>query len=158
MTGHPSLLAPPPPLANITQEAPLETPPPEHAALSKENATANLQAGLTSTSDSLADQPAEAQIADAQPTAIADNTEVPKKQFKDFLTQATEIAFGPNHEKNTGPDFKKYGETLVENNILPAFAISDNSGLQLKVALNTGQDKAQYMFDHFEKAYRALKA
>jgi hypothetical protein len=156
MTGHPASLAPPPPLAVLPQEASIATPATDHATIGEDNAAANLQDGPTHFGDSSEDQATALKLTDTQQTVNSDSTEGVKKKYSDFHTQVTDIAFGPNYEKS-GPDFKKYGEALVEKNILPAFAISDNSTLPLNLTLNRGQDKAQHMLNHYRDTYFALK-
>lgn len=132
-------------------------PATDHAATGKDHGAASLQAGLTNPDDSSEDQATALKLADAQQTASSESAVGEKKQYRDFHTQVTDIAFGPNYEKS-GPDFKKYGEALVEKNILPVFAISDNTTLALNLALNRGQNKAQFMLNHYRDTYFALKA
>ena len=161
MTGHPSLLAPPPPLANLPQDAPIETPietpPLEHAAISAENATASLKPGVTDTGDASADQAAEVKLTEAQQTGSTDNAVTPKQKFEDFLTQVHALTHGPNYEM-AKPDFTAFGEELVRGKVLPAFAIADNTHAPLKLALNTGQEKTQYMLNLFRDQYFLHKA
>lgn len=163
MTGHPASLAPPPPLAALPQEASTTTPVTDdaaigkdNAAIGKDNAAASLQAGLTDLEGSSDDQATALKLTDTQQTANCESTSGARKQYRDFHTQVTDIAFGPNYEKSE-PDFKKYGEALVEKNILPVFSISDNTALPLNLTLNKGQDKAQQMLNHYRDTYFALK-
>lgn len=179
MNGHPALLAPPPPLANLTQEASTLALPPEHGADSEETAQTDLLAGLTNaesginaasattnaTSGDQADITGQIDAGDpvvanertvsTEQIAAKENTEAPKK-FKDFLGQVTDIAFGPNYEK-AGPDYKAYEKTLVSQSILPAFAISDDSPAPLKIALNMGQDRTQQQLNYYRDRYFELK-
>ncbi len=132
-------------------------PATDNAAVLEEDATASLQASLTNLAGTSEDQAA-LPLTDAQQTADADSTDTQRKQFKDFLAQVSDIAFGPNHEREKGPDFAAYGKKLVEINVLPAFAISDDTKMPLQLALNTGQDQAQRMLTHFHDAYFTHKA
>jgi hypothetical protein len=159
MTGHPALLAPPPPLADMPQEASNLTPAVDHAEIDQDNAEVSLQAGLSNTEDTQDAEATTLSLSAAEQTAAADGTEATAKpKLKDFHTQVSDLTFGPNHDKSGGFDFKAYEQALVNQNLLPVFAISDSAREPLKLALNTGQDRTQTSLNHYRDNYFALKA
>ncbi len=160
MTGHPALLAPPPPLADMPQEASNVTPSVEHAEIDQDNTEVSLQAALKSVDDSEENADATAlSFSASEQTAATDGAEAAAKpKLKDFHTQVSDLTFGPNHDKSGGFDFKAYEQALVNQNLLPVFAISDDSRAPLKLALNTGRDQTQASLNLYRDGYFAIKA
>lgn len=165
MTGHPALLAPPPPLADSPREASNLTRTIDHADIGhadidQDNAEVSLQADIANASGT--EENAEATsltLSAVEQTAAAEAAEdAAKPKLKDFHTQVSDLTFGPNHDKSGGFDYKAYEQTLVNRQVLPVFAISDNARAPLKLALNTGQDRTQASLNLYRDGYFALKA
>ncbi len=159
MTGHPALLAPPPPLADRPQEASNVTPAVDHAEIDQDNTEVSLQAGLSNAVEADEDADVTSLSLSAEQTAAADGAEAAAKpKLKDFHTQVSDLTFGPNHDKSGAFDFKAYEQSLVNQNLLPVFAISDSAREPLKLALNTGRDQTQASLNLYRDGYFALKA
>lgn len=134
------------------------TPAVDHAE-SQDNSEVSLQAALTHGDDT--EEGADAtsiSLSAAEQTAAGDSAEAaPKPRLKDFHTQVSDLTFGPNHDKSGGFDFKAYEQALVNQSLLPVFAISDDSRAPLKLALNTGRDQTQASLSLYRDGYFALK-
>ncbi len=156
MTAHPALLAPPPPLADSTPEAPARAP--EIDTSEHETDDVSAKTALAGTAEMLADIREAPHPSGSEPSEETDSSAAPKKEkLKDFHTQVSDLTFGPNHEK-MGFDLKVFEQALVNQNILPVFAISDNTRAPLALALNTPKDKSQTTICHYRERYFEMKS
>lgn len=132
----------------------------DHAETDPNNSEVGLQATLPSTGDTQEDADATTlNLSAAEQTAAAEGAEAaPKQKLKDFHAQVSDLTFGPNHDKSGGFDFKAYEQALVNQNLLPVFAISDDARAPLRLALNTGRDQTQASLNLYRDGYFALKA
>ncbi len=90
-----------------------------------------------------------AQVADAGTTAKAEN-------FGTFHDQATNMTFGPNHEK-AGFDFGEYEKTLLSQNVLPEFAIEESPRRVPNLYADAGKAKAAHAIFDLQMRYFAIK-
>lgn len=161
MTAPHAPLAPPPPLATMSEDQSRQTSsydaPPLQTAGNQLNG-ADVLAGTTENAppdqyweDDLPQAETQAAVKELAPDADS------KSQKYDFFGQVHELAYSPQAQK-TERDFKAMEKAMIDQRLLPEFAISESLSSPPIFALDTGRKHMETSLNLYRDKYFALKA
>ncbi|MBX9953009.1 MAG: hypothetical protein K2Y39_27800 [Candidatus Obscuribacterales bacterium] len=160
MTAPQAPLSPPPPLAAISQDqsrtaSALDAPPLQSAQNPLNGA--DILAGTTQNAPP--DQYWEEDVppAEMETAAIDSAPEADSKSKKyDFFGQVHELAYSSQAQK-TERNFKAMEKSMIDQNLLPEFTISESLSPPPIFALDTGRKQMETSLNHYRDRYFALK-
>lgn len=80
-----------------------------------------------------------------------------KSKKYDFFGQVHELAYSPQAKK-TEHDFKAMERAMIDQRLLPEFAISESISCPPIFALDTGRKHMETSLNHYRDRYFTLKA